>query len=71
MPNPSHSGGGGGQNLPPFDVNRYTGTSARANNGQKLQPMCANNPPGKGPKLKTLEPPPMELRTVKIYALPK
>lgn len=57
MGNSDHYGAGGGKDLPPFNIHRYTGQSSRANSGQTLAPLQSGNLPGNGPKPQPLEPP--------------
>ncbi|RYP86557.1 hypothetical protein DL769_000729 [Monosporascus sp. CRB-8-3] len=55
-PSNQSGAGGGGNNLPKFDVNKFSGISSRSNNGMGLAPLQSNNKPGNGPKPKPLEP---------------
>ncbi|RYP16116.1 hypothetical protein DL765_005317 [Monosporascus sp. GIB2] len=50
-PHQKKSGAGGGDNnLPKFNINKFGGTSSPSNNGKGMAPLQSNNKPGTGPK---------------------
>ncbi|KAI1652969.1 MFS general substrate transporter [Daldinia decipiens] len=63
-------GAGGGKDLPPFNIDRYTGQSSRANSGKTLATLQSVNPPGNGPKPQPLEPPTAAYRLSPGFLIP-